>query len=61
MNAIWIRINELVCLDMRSYAFTLYGYIDSPFLSGNYNTWGESQLRTKVRSHNAGKKFYSSI
>ncbi|TEY36327.1 hypothetical protein BOTCAL_0558g00050 [Botryotinia calthae] len=36
--------------------------IDSPFLSGNYDTWGESQLRTKVRSHRgAGKKFYSSV
>lgn len=36
--------------------------IDSPFLSGKYDTWGESQLRTKVRSHrDAGKKFYPSV
>ncbi|ESZ90014.1 oxidoreductase [Sclerotinia borealis F-4128] len=36
--------------------------IDSPFLSGKYDTWGESQLRTKVRSHrDAGKKFYGPV
>lgn len=36
--------------------------IESPFLSGKYNTWGESQLRTKIRSHrSAGKKFYASV
>ncbi|TGO07213.1 hypothetical protein BTUL_0309g00020 [Botrytis tulipae] len=36
--------------------------IDSPFLSGKYDTWGESQLRTKVRSHrDAGKMFYPSV
>ncbi|KAB8298024.1 hypothetical protein EYC80_001796 [Monilinia laxa] len=36
--------------------------IDSPFLNGNYDTWGESQLRTKVRSHReTGKKFYSEV
>ncbi|TGO50089.1 hypothetical protein BCON_0192g00160 [Botryotinia convoluta] len=36
--------------------------IDSPFLRGRYDTWGESQLRTKIRSHrDAGKRFYSSV
>lgn len=36
--------------------------IDSAFLKGKYNTWGESQLRTKVRSHREnGKKFYSEV
>lgn len=36
--------------------------VDSPFLNGKYDTWGESQLRTKVRSHReAGKKFYSEV
>lgn len=36
--------------------------IDSPFLKGKFDTWGESQLRTKVRSHReAGKKFYASV
>ncbi|OTB19768.1 hypothetical protein K445DRAFT_313542 [Daldinia sp. EC12] len=36
--------------------------IDSAFLKGKYDTWGESQLRTKVRSHREnGKKFYSEV
>jgi len=36
--------------------------IDSPFLTGNYDTWGESQLRTKIRSHrDAGQKFYADV
>ncbi|UKZ61443.1 uncharacterized protein TrAtP1_002708 [Trichoderma atroviride] len=36
--------------------------IDSPFLRGKYDTWGESQLRTKVRSHrNNGQKFYPTV
>ncbi|KAI3331644.1 2OG-Fe(II) oxygenase superfamily protein [Xylariaceae sp. AK1471] len=36
--------------------------IDSAFLRGKYDTWGESQLRTKVRSHREnGKKFYSEV
>ncbi|KAI0427205.1 putative hyoscyamine 6-dioxygenase [Xylaria sp. FL1042] len=36
--------------------------IDSPFLRGKYDTWGESQLRTKVRSHREnGKKFYNEV
>ncbi|APA13195.1 hypothetical protein sscle_10g079650 [Sclerotinia sclerotiorum 1980 UF-70] len=36
--------------------------IDSPFLSGKYDTWGESQLRTKIRSHpEAGKQFYAAV
>jgi isopenicillin N synthase-like dioxygenase len=25
--------------------------VDSPFLKGKYDTWGEAQLRTKIRSH----------
>jgi isopenicillin N synthase-like dioxygenase len=33
--------------------------IDSAFLREKYDTWGESQLRTKVRSHpDVGRKFY---
>ena len=36
--------------------------IDSPFLKGKYETWGESQLRTKIRSHrDVGKRFYSEV
>lgn len=36
--------------------------IDSPFLLGNYDTWGESQLRTKIRSHrDVGLKFYGDV
>lgn len=36
--------------------------IDSAFLKGKYDTWGESQLRTKIRSHrDVGKKFYSDV
>ncbi|KAM0478887.1 hypothetical protein ACHAPX_004865 [Trichoderma viride] len=36
--------------------------IDSPFLRGKYDTWGESQLRTKVRSHRInGQKFYPTV
>lgn len=33
--------------------------VDSPFLKGKYDTWGESQLRTKIRSHpDVGRRFY---
>lgn len=36
--------------------------IDSAFLKGKYETWGESQLRTKIRSHHdVGKRFYSDV
>jgi isopenicillin N synthase-like dioxygenase len=36
--------------------------IDSPFLKGKYATWGESQLRTKIRSHrDVGLRFYSEV
>ena len=36
--------------------------IDSPFLKGSYETWGESQLRIKVRSHReTGRKFYPDV
>ncbi|KAI5865190.1 Clavaminate synthase-like protein [Durotheca rogersii] len=36
--------------------------IDSAFLKGKYDTWGESQLRTKVRSHREnGRKFYPEV
>jgi isopenicillin N synthase-like dioxygenase len=36
--------------------------IDSPFLKGKYNTWGESQLRIKIRSHrDVGRKFYGDV
>jgi isopenicillin N synthase-like dioxygenase len=36
--------------------------IDSAFLRGRYDTWGESQLRTKIRSHRANvMKFYPDV
>lgn len=36
--------------------------IDSAFLTGKYDTWGETQLRTKIRSHREnGKKFYPEV
>ncbi|KAL6243563.1 hypothetical protein RBB50_009556 [Rhinocladiella similis] len=36
--------------------------IDSPFLNGQYTTWGEAQLRTKIRSHrDVGRKFYADV
>lgn len=37
-------------------------HIDSAFLRGKYDTWGESQLRTKIRSHrDVGRKFYANV
>ena len=36
--------------------------IDSAFLRGRYDTWGESLLRTKIRSHrDVGRKWYSEV
>lgn len=36
--------------------------IDSAFLRGKYDTWGEAQLRTKIRSHRvAGRAFYPKL
>jgi len=36
--------------------------IDSPFLRGKYETWGETQLRTKIRSHrDVGRVFYADV
>lgn len=36
--------------------------IDSAFLRGKYDTWGEAQLRTKIRSHRAnGKRYYADV
>ncbi|KAI1166585.1 2OG-Fe(II) oxygenase superfamily protein [Nemania serpens] len=36
--------------------------VDSAFLRGKYETWGESQLRTKVRSHREnGRRFYAEV
>lgn len=36
--------------------------IDSAFLKGSYDTWGESQLRTKIRSHrDVGRRFYADV
>ena len=36
--------------------------IDSAFLKGKYDTWGESQLRTKIRSHrDVGMRFYGDV
>ncbi|KAL2393484.1 2-oxoglutarate-dependent dioxygenase frbJ [Exophiala dermatitidis] len=36
--------------------------IDSPFLRGKYDTWGEAQLRTKIRSHkDVGQRHYPEV
>lgn len=36
--------------------------VDSAFLAGKYDTWGESQLRTKIRSHrDVGARFYADV
>ena len=36
--------------------------IDSAFLTRKYDTWGESQLRTKIRSHrDVGRIFYGDV
>lgn len=36
--------------------------IDSAFLRGKYDTWGEAQLRTKIRSHrDVGRRFYGDV
>lgn len=36
--------------------------IDSPFLRGGFDTWGEAQLRTKIRSHrDVGRKHYADV
>ncbi|KAK3996575.1 hyoscyamine 6-dioxygenase [Cladorrhinum sp. PSN332] len=36
--------------------------VDSPFLRGKYETWGESQLRTKIRSHrDVGRRWYGDV
>ncbi|KAL2010665.1 hypothetical protein VTN00DRAFT_6472 [Thermoascus crustaceus] len=36
--------------------------IDAPFLKGKYDTWGEAQLRTKIRSHrDVGRMFYADV
>lgn len=36
--------------------------IDSAFLKGRFDTWGESQLRTKIRSHqDVGRRFYGNV
>lgn len=36
--------------------------IDSAFLRGNVDTWGEWQLKTKIRSHpDTGKQFYGDL
>lgn len=36
--------------------------IDSAFLRGKYDAWGESQLRTKIRSHqDVGRKYYADV
>ncbi|RMZ76573.1 hypothetical protein DV737_g4749, partial [Chaetothyriales sp. CBS 132003] len=36
--------------------------IDSPFLHGIYETWGEAQLRTKIRSHrDVGRRHYADV
>jgi hypothetical protein len=36
--------------------------VDSAFLRGRYETWGETQLRTKIRSHrDVGRRFYADV
>ena len=36
--------------------------VDSAWLRGKYETWGESQLRTKIRSHrDVGRRWYADV
>lgn len=36
--------------------------IDSPFLRGGFDNWGEAQLRTKIRSHrDVGARWYGDV
>ncbi|KAJ9617204.1 hypothetical protein H2200_000925 [Cladophialophora chaetospira] len=36
--------------------------VDSPFLRGKYETWGEAQLRTKIRSHrDVGRRWHGDV
>ncbi|KAK0629511.1 oxidoreductase [Bombardia bombarda] len=36
--------------------------IDSPFLKGKYDTWGESQLRIRIRSQrDVGQRYYADV
>lgn len=36
--------------------------VDSPFLRGGFDTWGEAQLRTKIRSHrDVGRRWYGDV
>lgn len=36
--------------------------VDAPFATGRYDTWGEAQLRIKVRSHREnGRRFYAEV
>lgn len=36
--------------------------VDSPFLRGHYDTFGEAQLRTKIRSHrDVGERHYADV
>ena len=36
--------------------------VDSPFLKRKYDTWGEAQLRTKIRSHHVvGRRWYQDV
>lgn len=36
--------------------------VDSPFERGGFETWGEAQLRTKIRSHREnGRRFYADV
>jgi hypothetical protein len=36
--------------------------IESPFLQGKYDTWGEAQLHAKIRCHrDVGEKFYADM
>ncbi|KAF4981391.1 hypothetical protein FZEAL_2821 [Fusarium zealandicum] len=36
--------------------------VDAAFATGKYDTWGETQLRTKIRSHREnGRKFYPGV
>ncbi|KAJ5177193.1 Oxoglutarate/iron-dependent dioxygenase [Penicillium canariense] len=58
----WETLQEYFIAESTSPALDAGAHIDSAFLRGKYDTWGESQLRTKIRSHqDVGHKFYAEV
>ena len=59
MAALWQHFQNV---DENSHESEEGMQIDSAFLRGKYDTWGESQLRTKIRSHqDVGRKHYAEV